>query len=138
MTRTGPAHVAMPARRHTPSRRPALTRPSSRHVVFVLPATDVPPIARAVLPGKKLLKPGPGRLTARPGTAWPGRLRPVGRAPRRRRIGAPCPPCSRLPAHPLYLYLLKRPAIALSECSFDPGRDMLCILTSPPRWLQWP
>jgi hypothetical protein len=133
MTRTGPAYVAMPACRHTPSRRPALTRPSFCEVFFARPATGAPPIARAVFLGEKSFKPGPGRLTA-----WPRRLRPVGRAPRRRRIGVPRPLCSRLPAHRLYLYLLKRPAVALSGCSFDPGRDMLCILTSPPRWLQWP
>ena len=50
----------------------------------------------------------------------------------------PRPPCSGPGPHPLYWYLPKRPAVALSGCPSDPGRDMLCILTSPPRWLQWP
>jgi hypothetical protein len=133
MTRTGPGDVAMPAWRRTPPRRSALTRPSSRELVSACPAPGMLAIARAVFPGEESFKPGPGRLTARP-----RRLRPPGRLARHRRIGAAGPPCSRLPAHPLYLYLLKRPAVALSGCPFDPGRDMLCILTSPPRWLQWP
>ena len=41
-------------------------------------------------------------------------------------------------AYPLYLYLREWPAAALPGCSIDPGRDMLCIHTSPPPWLQWP
>jgi hypothetical protein len=133
MTRTGPGNVAVPSCRRTPPRRPALTRPSSCELVFTWPAPGVPAIARAVFPGEESFKPGPGRLTARA-----RRLHLGGQLTRHRRIGAPCPPCFRLPAHPLYLYQLKRPAVALSGCSFDPGRDMLCILTSPPRWLQWP
>jgi len=51
-----------------------------------------------------------------------------------REIGARSSPL----AHPLYLYLPEWPAVALPGWSIDPGRDMLCILTSPPRWLQWP
>jgi hypothetical protein len=133
MTRTGPGDVTVPACRHTPLRRPAPTRPSSRKLVFAWPASGAPAIARAVFPGEEPFKPGPGLLTARP--RW---LRPAGQLARHRRIAAPGRPCSRPPAHPLYLYLLKRPATAPSESSFDPGRDMLCILTSPPRWFQWP
>ena len=45
------------------------------------------------------------------------RLRPVCASLRYQRV---------LASHPRY------------GCSFDPGRDMLCIVTSPPRWLQWP
>jgi hypothetical protein len=133
MTRTGPGIAAMPACRRTPPRRPALTRPSSRELVVARPAPGLLATARAVFPGEESFKPGAGRLTARP-----RRLHLAGQLTRPRRIGAPGPPCFRLPAHPLYLYQLKRPAVAPSECSFDPGRDMLCILTSPPRWLQWP
>jgi hypothetical protein len=133
MTRIGPGEVAMPACRRTPPRRPALTRPSSRELIVARPAVGAPAIARAVFPGAESFKPGPGRLTARP-----RRLRLAGQLTPPRRTGAPRPPCFRLPAHPLYLYLLKRPAVALSGCPFAPGRDMLCILTSPPRWLQWP
>ena len=133
MTRTGPGDVAMPACRRTPARRSALTRPSSRHLVFARPAPGAPAVARAVFPGGEHFKPGPGRLPGRS-----RRLRPAGRLTRHRRTGAPRPRCFRLPAYPLYLYLLKRPAVALSGCPFAPGRGMLCILTSPPRWLQWP
>jgi hypothetical protein len=132
MTRIGPGEVAMPACRRTPSRRPAPTRPRSRALIAAQPAV-APAFARAVFPGEEFFKPGPARRPARP-----RRLRPSGRPTRHPRTGAPCPPCSRLPAHRLYLYLLKRPAVALPGCPFAPGRDMLCILTSPPRWLQWP
>jgi hypothetical protein len=50
------------------------------------------------------------------------------------------PPCPRQPVHihPLYLYLLERHAATHCGWSFDPGRDILCILISPLRWLQWP
>jgi hypothetical protein len=133
MTRTGPGYVTVPACRHTPPRRPAPTRPGSRKLVLARSAPGAPAIARAVFPGEEPFKPGPARLTGRP--RW---LRPAGQLARHRRIAAPGRPCSRAPAHPLYLYLLKRPATAPSGSSFDPGRDMLCILTSPPRWLQWP
>ena len=133
MTRIGPGEVAMPACKRTPPRRPALARPSSRELALARPAPGAPAIARHVFPGEESFKPGPGQLTARS-----RQLRLAGQLTRPWRIGAPCPQGFRLPAHPLYLYQLKRPAVALSGCSFDPGRDMLCILTSPPRWLQWP
>jgi hypothetical protein len=57
-----------------------------------------------------------------------------------RRHATPRPPCPRQPALalPLYLYLLGRYATPICGCSFDPGRDILCILISPPRRLQWP
>jgi hypothetical protein len=147
MTRTGPADVGMPSCRRAEARRPVLSRPGPRRprdsrelaairLVSVRPATGVPAVVRAVFPAGGLFKPvsGPvsGRLPARP-----GRL-PAGLLPRPRHAGPPRPPCSGSPPHPLYLYLLTRPAVALSGCLFDPGRDMLCILTSPPRWLQWP
>lgn len=132
MTRIGPGEAAMPACRRTPPRRPALTRPRSGELI-VARSAGAPAYARALFPGEESFKPGPGRLTARP-----RRLRLGGQLTRHPRTGAPCPPCFRLPAHPLYLYLLKRPAVALSGCPSAPGRDMLCILTSPPRWLQWP
>jgi hypothetical protein len=117
MTRTGPTDVVMPACRRTVPGRPVLNWPGSRGLPSVPPAPGVPDVARAVFPGEESVKPVPGRLPARPG---------------RPRLAGP------LPVHPLYLYLLKRPAVALPGCPFDPGRDMLCILTSPPRWLQWP
>jgi hypothetical protein len=47
-------------------------------------------------------------------------------------------PCQPMPEHRLYLYLFQWHAATLFGCSFDPGRDVLCILTSPRRWLRWP
>ena len=136
MTRTGPADVVMPACRHAALGRPVLTRLGPRGLVSVpfvavWPAACSAAIVRAVFPGEASFKPVPGRLQARA-----RRLGPAGPLPRPRHAGLLRPPCS--PPHPLYLYLLKRPAVALSGCLVDPGRDMLCILTSPPRWLQWP
>ena len=144
MTRPGPADVVMPACRHAAPGRPVLPRPGpcdprrSRGLIpirlfSVWPATGVPTIVRAVFPGGGLFKPVSGRFPARPGR--PGS---AGLSPRLRPAGMLRPPCSGSSPHPLYLYLLKRRAAALSGCLFDPGRDMLCILTSPPRWLQWP
>ncbi len=128
MTRIGPGDVAVPSCKRTPLRRPALTRPSSRELAFARTALGAPVAARAVFPGEETFKPGSGWLTGRP-----RRRHLAGQLTRPRRIVAPCPQGFRLPVHPLYLYQLKRPAVALSGCSFDPGRDMLCILTSPPR-----
>jgi hypothetical protein len=129
MTRTGPGDVAMPACGRTPPRQPALTRFSSRELVPARPAVGVAAIARAMFPSDESFKPASAR---------PGRLRLAGPLRWRRCLGAPRPACSLPPPDPLYLYLLKRPAAALPGCPFDPGRDMLCILISPPRWLQWP
>jgi hypothetical protein len=77
--------------------------------------------------------------SARP-TARSCRLRPVSAELPQRLAVAPCPPCPRQPlhVHPLYLYVLPRHAATHSGWSFDPGRDMLCILTLPPQWGQWP
>jgi hypothetical protein len=152
MTRTGPADTVLPACRYAAAGRPVLTRPGPRDSRGLAPlrlvsawsnvsvwsntvraATGVPAIVRAVFPGRGPFKPVPGWLPARP-----RRLCPAGLLSRPRPTGAPRPPCSGSRPHPLYLYLLKRPAVALSGRLFDPGRDMLCILTSPPRWLQWP
>jgi hypothetical protein len=156
MTRTGPADAVLPAGRHAAAGRPVLTRPGPRDArglapirfapawfnaacfgtawsSTVQPASGVPAVVRAVFPGEGPFKPVSGRLAARPRRRCPADL-----LPRPWPAGAPRPPCAGSPPHPLYLYLLKRPAVALSRCLFDPGRDMLCILTSPPRWLQWP
>ena len=123
MTRTGPADVVMPAcRRTAPARRvparPASRELASRELASRRPATGAPAIVRAVFPRGESFKPAVGSSSVLARRATPPRLR--------------------APAHPLNSYLLKRPAAALSGCSFDPGRDMLCILTSPPQWLQWP
>jgi hypothetical protein len=133
MTRTGQADVVVPAGRRTVPGRRASTRPGSRELVSSRPAAGAPAIVRAVFPGGEFFKPDPGRPPARA-----RRPRPAGPPPRHPRVRPLRPQCSRPPADPLYLYLLKRPAVALYECPVDPGRDKLCILTSPPRWLQWP
>jgi hypothetical protein len=96
-------------------------------------APDRPAAVRGVCPGFVSSKPAPGWLTARS-----DRLRPALPMPRHQRVRARRPPCPRPPAYPLYLYLLGRPAAALPGFPFDPGRAMLCMLTSPPQWLQWP
>jgi len=45
--------------------------------------------------------------------------------------------CRPVLVHRLYLYPLQWHTATLFGCSFDPGRDVLCILISPRR-LQWP
>jgi len=128
MTSTGPPDFVMSACGNAKSSRPVLARPGSRERPCARPAAREPAVARAVFPGKAVVKPASGRP------------RSAGPMPRTQRAGTPSRPCPRPPAlaHPLYLYLLKWRAAALSGSSFDPGRVMLCICTSPPRWLQWP
>jgi len=104
----------MPACRHAVAGRPVLTWPGRRdsrgpaatRLVSVRPAVGARAIVRAVFPGEEPVKPVPGRLPARP-----RRLCPAGLLPRPRHAGTPRPPCSGSPPHPLYLYLLKRPAV---------------------------
>jgi len=104
----------MPACRHAAPGRPVLTRPGPRgsrglipiRLVSVWPATGVPTIVRAVFPPEGSFKPVPARLPARP-----RRRCPAGLPSRPRHAGMPRPPCSGSPPHPLYLYLLKRPAV---------------------------
>jgi len=138
MTRTGPADVGMSACGHAAAARQVLARRGFRELVSVWPASGEPTLVRAVFPRSARFKPafdrGPGRFRG---------LRPGGPVPPHRpgrAAGPQRPPCPRPSwiAYPLYLYLLEWPAAALPGCSIDPGRDMLCILTSPPRWLQWP
>ena len=113
MTSTGPADVGVSARgRATPGR---------------------PVLARAVFPGFASSKPALGRLASRS-----RRLRPTLPRPQQQHVRARRPPGPPALANPLYLYLLEWPAAAPPGYPFDPGRVMLCILTSPPRWLQWP
>ena len=138
MTRTGPADVAVSACGHAAARRPVPSRPGFGELVSVWPASREPTVVRAVFPGSASFKPASYRMPGRS-----PRLQPGGPMPPRRPVrapGPPRPPCPRSSsrAYPLYLYLLEWPAAALPGCSIDPGRDMLCILTSPPRWLQWP
>ena len=138
MIRTGPADVAISACGHTSAHRAVLARPGSRELVSVWPVSHEPTVVRAAFPGSAFLKPAFFRLAggSRRPQSYP-LMPPHGpvRAP-----GSPRPPCPRSSAlaYPLYLYLPEWPGIALPGSSFDPGRDMLCILASPPRWLQWP
>ena len=135
MTRTGPADVAVSACGHAAARRPVPARPGVRELVSLWPASGEPTLVRAVFPRSACFKPALDRV--------PGRSRGLPSArptPPHRPVKTPGPPCPRPSwiADPLYLYLREWPAAAPPGCSVDPGRDMLCILTSPPRWLQWP
>jgi hypothetical protein len=135
MTRRGPADVVVSACGHAPARRPVPARPGVRELVSVWPASGEPTLVRAVFPRSACFKPAFERVPGRPrGLPSAGPMPPhrLLRAP-----GLPCPRPSWI-ADPLYLYLREWPAAALPGCSIDPGRDMLCILTSPPQWLQWP
>ena len=138
MTTIRSVNAVMPAGGHASAARPVLARPGLRELVSVCPASGEPTVVRRVLPGSASFKPASRRVLGRSRRLgpdlekpphWPGRP-----------SGPPRPPCPRSSSlvHPLYLYLPERPAAALPGCSTDPGRDMLCLLTSPPRWLQWP
>jgi hypothetical protein len=128
MTRTGPADVGMSACHGAATGRPVLARPRCHESAFV----------RVGFPGSVSGKPAHHRLAGRSGRLWSAY--PPQRPQRGR---AACPPHSRhqrQPAltHPVYLYLPGWHAASVYEWSFDPGRDILCMLSSPPRRLQWP
>jgi len=139
MTRTGPADIVMSARRSTVTGRPVPGRPGSREPGSVSPTCSDPAFAWAVFSGSASFKPAdhwvPGRSR---------RLRWVCSSLRPQSVGTPYAPrrspCPHRPTftHPLYLYLLGWHSAPLYGWSFDPGRDILCILTSPPRCRQWP
>ncbi len=85
---------------------------------------------------------GSGRPTA--AAEWPAPRRPA--VTRQHAVPRlPCepavPPQQAVPrpgaAGTLYPYLLQRHSARLSGSSFDPGRDVLCILISPLPWHQW-
>jgi hypothetical protein len=125
MTRTGPTDVVMPAYSR------AADAPVSARTAFRAPgsAWHIPgesTTARPVFPTVASVKPASGRLAGRN-----GRFRPASQRSR-------CPRTSeqRFPTPPAYRH--KRRTAALHGCSVDPGRDVLCILLSLPRWLQWP
>ena len=128
MTRPGPIDVVMSACGHARPGRPVLARPGIRELNSVWPVSGGPAVAPAVFPGS-----APFKLAS-------GRLAPAAPVPRHQRAGTRRPqgPRPAVLAHPLYLDLLEWPGAAPPGCPFDPGRDMLCILTSPPRWRQWP
>ena len=101
-------------------RRPAVTRESACAQGSVV--SREPARARGLADRPAVVPCRPG--LARPARPWP---RTVLRQPRRP-----------VPEHRLYLYLTQRHAATLYDWSFDPGRDILCILISPSRWHQWP
>jgi hypothetical protein len=100
--------------RASPS-RPVLVRPGLREPVSVWPLSHGLTVVGAVFPGSAALKPASCRLAGR------------SRQPRSSTL-----------THSPYSHLPEWPGTAIPGSSFDPGRDMLCILTSPPQWLQWP
>ena len=138
MTTTGPAGVVMAACSPAVAGPLVSARPGFRELVSAWPASGEPTVVRAVFPGSVYFKPAVDRMTGRSRARQPDPRPPASAQPHRpaRAPGPPCPRSSPL-AHPPCLYLLEWPAVALPEWSIDPGRDMLCILTSP-RWLQWP
>ena len=135
MTRTEPGDIVMSSCARTMPDWPVPARSCSGGLASVWPASHEAALDRPVFPESVSSKPGPGRLADR------SCRRQLVRPPLRRQRGrASHSPCLRQPAlvHRLYLYLLDWRAALRYGCSFDPGRDMLCLLTSPPRWLQWP
>ena len=139
MTSTGLADVTMSACGRASASRPVLAQPGFRELVSVWPLSHEPTVVRAVFPRSASFKPAVDPMTGRSRTPQPDPRPPASTQTHRpaRAPGPPCPRSSSL-AHPLYLDQLEWPAVALPGWSIDPGRDMLCILTSPPRWLQWP
>ncbi len=126
MTRTGRADVVVSAcARRVPGRS------GSRGLVFAGPACRATLLTRSVFLRSAFRKPASARS---------GRPRLVRPPLRRQRARARYSPGPRLPAlaYPLYLYLLSLHAATFFGWSSDPGRDILCILISPPRRLQWP
>ena len=129
MTRTGPTDAVMPT----------CTRiadgPVSALIAFRAPGSvwctpREPTSARPVFPRVALVNHACGRFAGRPGRFWSAGQ------------GSRCPRVSEQkflgsPTHRIYLCLLKHRAAALYGSSVDPGRDMLCTL-STPRWTQWP
>jgi hypothetical protein len=135
MTWTAAADAVMPACARTAAARPAL------------PPIASLPIASLHLASLHLASPRTD--TPRPVPAVsrrPAACRPVGR---RDRPGWVRPPLLRHPAGaleqrtlpyvlPLHRHLLRRDVATLAGWPSDPGRDVLCLLTSPPRWLRSP
>ena len=144
MTRTLAADTVMSACDRTASGRPA---PALVPPVSPEPYPSRGPYAArgSYAPGGPYAARGPypsrGSACVRRASCPPavrsGRLRPA-RPPL-------IPPRAEVPRHGqpvpvfrVYLYLSQWHAVTLFGCSFDPGRDVLCLVTSPRRRLQWP
>lgn len=144
MTRTGPGGVAMSACGRASASRLVLAQPGFRELVSVWPLSRGLTVVGPVFPDSASLKPASCHLAGRSRRPQPHpSLQPLTMPPHRpvRAPGPPRPPCPRssaLAGHPPYLYLPECPGTALPGSSSDPGRDTLCMLTSPPQWLQWP
>jgi hypothetical protein len=129
MTRTVVADAAMSACAHAASARPA--------PIPVWPVPGEPAVSRgsAVSREPACARGVPGRLAARSYRLGPAR-QPL--PPQRAEMPRPPYPRQPVPVHPLYLYLPQWHVATIFGWSFDPGRDILCILILPLRWLQWP
>ena len=125
MTRIGPTDVVMPTHGRAAD-GPVSARTSFRAPGSAWRCPREPTSARPVFSTVASVKTASGRLAGRS-----GRFRPASRRSRCPRVSEQHFPTS--PAHPL-----KCRTAAFHGCSVDPGRDMLCILLSPPRWLQLP
>jgi hypothetical protein len=138
MTRTGPADIVVSAYDHTVPNWPVFARPSSREPGSGSAGCRESAIAGAVVPGSASFKLANYRLAGRSGRLGPAC--PASRPKRVRVARPPRPPCPRprVRARPVYLYLPGWHTAPIYGWSFDPGRDILCILISPPRRLQWP
>lgn len=132
MTVTAPADAVVSGCAHTAPRRPAAARSHAREPASVWLTSRWQAFARPVFPGSASFKPA-GR------SCHPRSIHPL---PHRQYVRTPCPRRPRL-VHPLYLYLLTwhaatRSGWSVDPGSVDPGRDILCTLTSPLRWLRRP
>ncbi len=112
MTRTGTAHAVMSACPRTV--------PCRSGGALVRPVTDGP---ASVWPA--FFWPGSHETGA-----WPVSRRSIGRPCRAGLAGASRPRCTRPPGRvePPCLYRLQRLAAQHTGWSFDPGRDVLCLL----------
>ena len=134
MTRTGLVHLVTPACARTVPYRPVRAQVRPCGPGRVLPA------ARAAHPGcfprrSTPFKPAARRLAFR--SCRPRSVRPPLPCQRAWELHAPCP---RPPAlsHRLNLQMLRWRSAPLYACSRDPGRDILCLLSSALRRLRWP
>jgi hypothetical protein len=116
MTWTAAADAVVPA-----CPRAAAACPASPHIAAARPAA-----ARAgvLCTATAVTGPTPGR----PGTAQRAASELAG-ALRQRKV---------MYVLPLHRHLLRGDAATLAGWPSDPGRDVLCLLTSPPRWPRSP
>jgi hypothetical protein len=129
MTRIGPTDVVMPACGRAAAYRVSVLT-VFRALGSVWRALCEPTSAGPAFPSMASVKPSSGRPAGRS-----GRFRSASQRSRCPRVSEQHLPSS--PAYRFYSHLLKRRGTALYGCSVDPGRAMLCTVSSP-RWPQWP